>query len=319
MLAPLVSFERNHILAMLSKTSRRRRRTQATNTWGLAVLFVKTFFSTTQISALDFGLLERAASVRSKIQEYPQNTDLFYPSAYPRPDGKGMRGMCNWVIPNRLMVGQYPGQSPEPFAPNSNDVQSHIQSLTKDAGINLFCSLQSEIPAQSDKKAWEFNGGERYFPDPYVRREFPRPFKHYAPIVESFNPDVKFIHAPIDDCDVPKSDGALSDLLMDLLTAMDEEDRCIYVHCWGGRGRAGLVGACLLSLIFPEKDAASILELIQIGYDTRAGAKNMPPGLQQSPQTQSQKDFVKLFVEERQRHHFFFKKENVVTKELALE
>jgi alanine transaminase len=258
------------------------------------------------VFAFDSTLLDRAASVRKKVFDFPTHKELFFPSSYPRPDNLGMRGMCNWVIPNILMVGQYPGQSPELFAPNAKDIQSHVRAVVEDAGVNLFCSLQSEIPPQDNKSAWNFNGGERYFPDPNTRRLFPRPFKHYAPIVESYNQEVRFLHAPIDDCDVPSSGGALSDLLLDLLEAIDKEDRCVYVHCWGGRGRAGLVGACLLSLIFPEKDASEILELIQTGYDTRAGAKVMPEALQHSPQTESQREFVRMFVEERQRHAFFF-------------
>ncbi|CAJ1964973.1 unnamed protein product [Cylindrotheca closterium] len=264
-------------------------------------------FSTQSAHAFDSVLLDTAASVRRKVPEFPKYEDLHYESDYLRPDNMGMRGMCNWIIPNKLMVGQYPGQSPEPFAPNARDVDNHIKSVVTQAGVNLFCSLQSEIPPQDDY-AWVFNGGEIYFPDPYVRREFPRPFKHYAPMVKSYNPDCLFLHAPIDDCDVPKTESALTDLLLELLEAIDKDDRCVYVHCWGGRGRAGLVGACMLSLIFPERDANDILELVQFGYSTRAGAKNMPPGLQQSPQTESQREFVRMFVDQRQRHHFFFTK-----------
>lgn len=272
----------------------------------LPLLLVK--FSTRSANAFDSVLLETAASVRKKVPEFPKKEELHYESNYLRPDNMGMRGMCNWVIPNMLMVGQYPGQSPEPFAPNAQDMDAHIKSVVTKGKVNLFCSLQSEIPPQDDDRAWKFNGGEKFFPDPDVRREFPRPFKHYAPIVRSYNPDCRFLHAPIDDCDVPRTQSSLTDLLLKLLEAIDKEDRCVYVHCWGGRGRAALVGACMLSLIYPEKDAKEILELIQFGYDTRAGAKNMPPGLQQSPQTESQREFVRMFVDQRQRHHFFFTK-----------
>lgn len=274
-------------------------------------------FSTTHTDAFDHALLQRAASLRNKVSEFPRYEDLPHPSAFWRPDNLGLRGMCNWVIPNRLMVGQYPGQSPEPFAPNAKDVRLHAQSIVESSGVNFFCSLQSEIPPQDNVSAWNMNGGEKYFRDPYTRREFPRPFKHYAPIVKEFNSDCRFLHAPIDDCDVPSSEGALSDLLLELMEAMDNDDRIVYVHCWGGRGRAGLVGACILSLLFPEKDSSEILDLIQFGYDTRAGAKQMPMGLQQSPQTESQRRFVRLFVEKRQRHHFFFKSQQVASNELV--
>jgi hypothetical protein len=84
--------------------------------------------------------------------------DLYFPSAYPKPDGSGMRGFCNWIVPDRVMVGQYPGQSPEAIGPSAEDVQVHLECLVvQDAAvatavgrINLFCSLQSEIPPQTD-------------------------------------------------------------------------------------------------------------------------------------------------------------------------
>ena len=70
----------------------------------------------------------------------------------------------------------------------------------------------------------------------------------------------------------------------------------VYMHCWGGRGRAGLVGACLLSLMWPRAEADEILGLVQAAYDTRAGAALMPAPLQQSPQTEGQRRFVREFV-----------------------
>eukprot|EP00980_Cylindrotheca_fusiformis_P005419 scaffold1157_cov122-Cylindrotheca_fusiformis.AAC.11 len=217
---------------------------QRTNlSWCLTLLVLAQFSTTRTADAFDIALLERAASLRRKIPDFPRYEDLHHPSAYWRPDNMGLRGMCNWVIPNRLMVGQYPGQSPEPFAPNAKDIRQHIQSIVQcDAKVNMFCSLQSEIPPQDNSRAWKINNGEVYFRDFHLRQEFPRPFKHYAPIVKLYNPDCRFLHAPIDDCDVPSSEGALTDLLMELLDAMDEDDRVVYVHCWGGRGRAGLVG-----------------------------------------------------------------------------
>jgi hypothetical protein len=199
------------------------------------------------------------------------------------------------------MVGQYPGQSPETVGPSSQDVQSHLESLVNDAGITLFCSLQSEIPPQTDFDAW--SDGEIYLSDPRDRRQFPRPFTHYAPIIQSLSPDTcQFLHAPIEDLSVPNS-KSLQELLLHLLTAIDEEDRILYIHCWGGRGRAGLVGSCLLSLLFPEVEASAILDLVQAGYDTRAGAEAMPWQLSKSPQTDSQRAFVRAFVKERQRQH----------------
>ena len=91
---------------------------------------------------------------------------------------------------------------------------------------------------------------------------------------------------------------------MALLSALDRflahfEDggSAIYVHCWGGRGRAGLVGACLYSLLRPELDACAVLDAVQNAYSSRLGAEHMQVGLRRSPQTDEQRAFVGSFVE----------------------
>ena len=76
-----------------------------------------------------------------------------------------------------------------------------------------------------------------------------------------------------------------------------EDSGIMYIHCWGGRGRAGLVGACLASLIFPELTSKEILDWVQRGYDTRQGADCMSTDLKRSPQTQQQRQFVTEFVD----------------------
>ena len=81
-----------------------------------------------------------------------------------------------------------------------------------------------------------------------------------------------------------------------MLAHYEAGGQAVYVHCWGGRGRAGLVGACLLSLLRPELDAESVLQCVQTAYDTRAGASAMPGALKRSPQTDAQRQYVKSFV-----------------------
>jgi len=203
------------------------------------------------------------------------------------------------------MIGQYPAQTPERNSPSLPEVQGHVQSLVEDAEISLFCSLQSELPPQSDDEAWDALGGQVYLSPASLRKEFPNAFVHYAPMVRdawsadtvSNNKEPKFLHAPIEDLNVPSSSSDLYALLSQLIHEMHENDHVIYLHCWGGRGRAGLVGACLLSLLYPEmKDPDQILGLVQAGYDSRAGSESMPLGLKRSPQTEGQRDFVRGFV-----------------------
>lgn len=268
-------------------------------------------------------LCTQAASVRGKLprrlQSPPPPSDfaavLAYPSAYLKQDEDGksgahMRGFCNWIVSGLLMVGQYPGRNPEANGPTEAEAADHIRSVVADAGIRTFCCLQSEVPAQDDDGAWkkaETGGGGVYL-DGYARAMWPRPFTWYAPMVRQVLDDnqidvdgtaeaVQYLHVPIEDLTVPENSG-LYGLMNELLTIM-ERGGGIYLHCWGGRGRAGLVASCLLSLLYPEVDATQILDLIQGGYDSRAGADRMPEALSRSPQTEEQRDFVRQFVLKR--------------------
>jgi protein-tyrosine phosphatase len=278
--------------------------------------------------------IERSSTIEGRIMSpfaLPPSADsLHYPSTYAIPSDQNgrclltnkkvetepelpTRGFCNWLIPGHLMVGQYPGVTPEAWGPSATDVKEHVRTIVQDAKINLFCCLQSEVPPQTDGAAWGSQGqdgeGEVYLPM-YLRDEFPRPFTHYAPlVVEAFRTlkegesvshlalSPAFWYEPIEDLSTPDSQ-ALQELLLKLLTAMtgDEQRRVVYLHCWGGRGRAGVVGACLISLLYPELDGDQVLQWAQCGYDTRAGASLMSPQLQQSPQTSEQRDFVRQFV-----------------------
>ena len=220
------------------------------------------------------------------------------------------------------MVGQYPGQNPESNGPSAEEAREHIRSVVADAGIRTFCCLQSEVPAQDDDDAWknaENSGGGVYL-DGYARAMWPKPFTWYAPMVREVMEcddnllesaeSIRYLHVPIEDLTVPESSGEFYGLLGELLEIMDETaDNAsssgaaggIYMHCWGGRGRAGLVGSCLLSLLYPELDATQILHLVQSGYDSRAGADRMPKALSKSPQTEEQREFVRQFVSRRIR------------------
>ena len=275
-------------------------------------------------------LLDQAARVRRKILSLPQTNnhdgsfsnevyqqfssskELFYPASYKKRNGR--RGFSNWLLKDRIMIGQYPCQTPENDGPTLSCAKEYIDSLVIQSNIRLFCCLQSETPAQDDFFAWANLKGKKYFDEStYERKEFPNFFRHYAPLVQqSFTKVNKsknngvandtaptFLHTPIIDLSTPSSSSQLYETLSLLFDTLESRpDSAIYIHCWGGRGRAGLVGACLLSLLFPCLSSSEILEWVQRGYDTRFGAEGMPPGLKQSPQTSSQREFVCKFVEE---------------------
>jgi len=286
-------------------------------------------------------LLEKAASVQSKVgpialDELNHGSRLFFPSSYDASCSKNneemtTRGFSNWIVPGNIMVGQYPGRVPETNTPTEEEVREHLKNVL--FGVNsgdeaskiittsikrevCFVSLQSELPPQVDYDSWNKNNGEIYLGDPSSRKEWPNPFSHYATEVESVLSDetntqqvsVRYIHHPIQDLSVPSNSKNLRLLLWKLLDFLDSgetTESMLYVHCWGGRGRAGLTACCLLTLLQfagttdrKVTDVQTIFDVVQTGYESRVGSENMPAALSRSPQTESQRAFVKKFYEE---------------------
>ncbi len=56
--------------------------------------------------------------------------------------------------------------------------------------------------------------------------------------------------------------------LLASLEARLRAGQVIYLHCWGGRGRAGTVGACLLARMY-GLGAEEALDRVQRAYSTR--------------------------------------------------
>jgi hypothetical protein len=284
-------------------------------------------------------LLKKAASVRSRatpiaIEKLNDRNRLFFPSSYDASGSKTneemtTRGFSNWIVPGRIMVGQYPGRVPETNTPTEEEVRIHLRNVLFETPSEkpktqqvCFVSLQSELPPQDDYDSWNKNNGEIYLGDPSSRKEWPNPFSHYAPEVAPVlkgegnaqqQVSVHYIHHPIQDLSVPFNSKNLKLLLWKLLDFLDSGDATesmVYVHCWGGRGRAGLTACCMLTLLeFAVTscgeidgnnitDVQTIFDVVQTGYASRLGSENMPLALSQSPQTESQRDFVKKFYEE---------------------
>ena len=212
------------------------------------------------------------------------------------------RGWANWIIRDHLMIGQYPHCQPAVPGPDAADATAHLR-LVQAAGVNCFVCLQDELPSQDDDDAWPADGIQ--LPDPQHRQQWPAPFARYAEeanllAAEMGRAPVSFLHCPIVDLSTPRDglgDGAT---LLKLMDAMLAHYECggggTYVHCWGGRGRAGLVGGCFLALVRPDLDGQQILRLIQAAYDTRVGASSMAGALKRSPQTEAQRSFVRSFA-----------------------
>lgn len=248
------------------------------------------------LSVTKTHVITQAAKVRETLPTLevlpPPSSQLSFSSSYQRPIGP--RGFCNWLVPGRIMIGQYPG--PEDFVVQNDESKNHIDKMVQDANIRVFCCLQDEIPPQDDLTTWTFFDGKYAINSKF--RDQGRYLHHYGTLAKnalnSSSEEITFLHTAITDLSTPDSSSLIS-LLSQILDEL-QRHQSIYIHCWRGRGRAGTVGAILLGLLYPELESADCLDWVQRAYDTRDGAKTMPVALQKSPQTREQREFVQDFI-----------------------
>ena len=101
------------------------------------------------------------------------------------------------------------------------------------------------------------------------------------------------IHFPIEDRRVPQDNENFRSLLNLIIVRLNEGHK-VYIHCKGGHGRSGLLVALLLRLMY-DYNAEKALSLTHEFHQQR---KIIKPRFRKmgSPQTRSQKDFVKNFI-----------------------
>lgn len=117
-----------------------------------------------------------------------------------------------WVVPGRLLAGEYPGAKADPAA-------RHKLRLFLDAGVTFFLDL-----TEADELA------------------------PYATLLQeeatSRNMAVEHHRLPIPDLGTPPL-AQVSDIL-DAIDAAIAAGQRVYVHCWGGIGRTGTIVGCYL-------------------------------------------------------------------------
>lgn len=159
---------------------------------------------------------------------------------------------CYWVEEDRLLAGEYPG---------SHDPESARRRLDAflEAGVDTFIDLTQ--------------------PNEHV---------HYEDMLREeariYGIDAAYHRFGIRDHRVPSQETMTA-----ILDAMDnalENGRKVYVHCWGGVGRTGIVVGCHLVRhgLSPQQALARVDELF----------KTRPPNpyFSTSPETREQVDFV---------------------------
>jgi protein-tyrosine phosphatase len=118
-----------------------------------------------------------------------------------------------WVVPGKLLAGSYPGS--HWF---EDEARRRLRSLL-DAGVTRFIDLTEAGELEPYEGVLDKQSG--WFDSPVSYRRYPIADMHTAP--------TKRIRKILDEID-----AALA------------QDEVVYVHCWGGIGRTGMIVGCYL-------------------------------------------------------------------------
>jgi protein-tyrosine phosphatase len=191
----------------------------------------------------------------------------------------------NWVLPDVLLVGAFPG------VPDDDENWELITSILG-LGVTTFVCLQDEYSDEAPEEDWRYerNGAIR----PYFRdvREIVKQVEEADPDefpnIHITSSDLHFIHFPIIDCDIGEDD-AVYGLAVDLVERLAKGE-VIYLHCWGGHGRTGSLVCIMLHLMY-GLSAKDSMERCQFVHDLRRVPMEVS-----SPQKPSQRNQVRRII-----------------------
>ena len=178
----------------------------------------------------------------------------------------GFSGAANWLVPGHVMLGANPTKG-------RGSAVERLRALRRDAAVTTFVSLQ-EMSEERD-------GG--YADD--------------ARSVLVDAPAPAFARYEIQDLRPAPSLEWLADTVGEL-AARVRAGEVLYVHCFAGRGRAGLVGASLLGELYEGVGGDEALERVGAYYRLRAGYDVASSRAQdgRSPETEPQRQQVRDFL-----------------------
>lgn len=155
-----------------------------------------------------------------------------------------------WVIPGRLLAGEYPGAVEEYIA------RKKLVSLLH-CGVNAVLNLTEE-EEMVDYSAW-------------LKEE-----------AADFGLEVEVKRMPIRDFSTPSVIEMMA--ILNQIDAWLNAGKTVFVHCYGGIGRTGMVVGCFLVRkgMPPHQALRRIAEL----------RRGTPDGWRRSPETDQQVDFV---------------------------
>ena len=178
------------------------------------------------------------------------------------PDAAAPRPNLNtyWIIPGKFLAGEYPGDK---------DVTKAREKINRflTAGVRHFIDLTES--------------GELVPYDSILSEE-----AHLAYLTATYQ------RFPTRDLSVPRDAAQLGEILLTIDRRLREEG-AVFVHCWGGVGRTGLVVACWLQEHGRTPDVA-LAELSRY-WSTVAKSSRTPV----SPETTEQVSWVRTWPQRR--------------------
>ena len=178
------------------------------------------------------------------------------------------------------------------------DVEANATSVAGETSTESALDPLIDSPAPWTKpSAEEWKPGE---PNAFLEGGRSGDFGAYAPTVTRIaaalgKPAPRFLHFPIMDLTAP----TLPHLRAIVRVLWKEVERyrqdpgsgAVYLHCWGGKGRSGTVGAALLAMLYSDASEAEILARLRSAFLTRG-----LPG--ETPETESQLEVLSQFIKE---------------------
>jgi ADP-ribosylglycohydrolase/protein-tyrosine phosphatase len=175
--------------------------------------------------------------------------------------GNRPHGNCYWVEPDRLMAGEYPGDKDETKA--KEKVRRTVES-----GVTFFLDLTE--PGEYDLK----------------------PYTPFLPEAAPNGKKVAHLRLAIPDTSVPEKRKMLQ--ILNVIQNALADGHIVYLHCWGGVGRTGTVVGCWLR----RSGMNGELALARIEQCWKAMSENKRQRRPESPEFESQKQFVRKWSEE---------------------
>ncbi len=138
----------------------------------------------------------------------------------------GFSSKAHWVIPGVLMQGERP-------TPDA------VNGIVRNAKCGTFVNLQSECVPEEGSVILDDGGVQDWRHKPAVMAPYGEE------VVALLADNASFLYYGIRDMKIAKSlDGLV--VVVSLLAERIRSGEVIYLHCWGGKGRSGLVASCLL-------------------------------------------------------------------------